>query len=266
MNNSDAVCVNANSVHVTEKLLKGKNIMYCLYMVKIISHTRQNSLLWKEASSTWLHREMREACLCKEQVHNLRAPASSATRCNSHSFTPLSHSLSVAWQSLPHQASRDSLPVPALHLHSPGWCHGRFSSWSRATEHTPRLAECAFACVCVYVCASISVPGSNINQWTCGECGPSLLALVMTSSVRQLWVERHIKQTWEEEDSGRWNMDSVPKLDYYDVFLLCFLLLQDTNACFCFLLVSVHSITHKIPSVSPYWATRNENLTSMRNE
>lgn len=84
----------------------------------------------------WLPRQMKEACLCREQVNNLRASASSATTCNSPSFTPLSHSLSMAWQSLSHQASCDSLPVPALHLHSL-WCHGRFSFWRRTTETLP---------------------------------------------------------------------------------------------------------------------------------
>lgn len=104
----------------------------------------------------WLPRQMKEACLCREQVNNLRASASAATTCNSPSFTPLSHSLSMAWQSLSHQASCDSLPVPALHLHSL-WCHGRFSFWRRTTEHTPRLALNTYACTCVFTCGHPSV-------------------------------------------------------------------------------------------------------------
>lgn len=58
--------------------------------------------------------DTKEVCLFKEQ---LKQPA--RLRCTSASVPLLSHSLSVAWQSLPHQASCDSLLVPALHLHWP---------------------------------------------------------------------------------------------------------------------------------------------------
>lgn len=124
-----------------------KYCLICIVFVTILVHWYVGKIIFPCLSAILkgcfidlIAGKMREACLCKEQVHNLRAQANSATSCNSHFFTLLSPSLSLAWQSLPHQASCDSLPVPTLHLHSPGWCHGRFSSWSRATMHTPHLA------------------------------------------------------------------------------------------------------------------------------
>lgn len=141
------------------------NTTFTVVCRKKYFHNHQ--LFWMEAQSTRLQGEMREACLCKEKVHNLRAPASSATKCNSHSLTPLSHSLSVAWQSLPHHASCDSLPVPALHLHSPGWSHGRFSSryWAHSPSVIMRVCMCVFVCVHSSAClaqTSVSRPAVNV--------------------------------------------------------------------------------------------------------
>lgn len=141
----------------------------------------------------------------------------------------LSHSPSLAWQTLPHQASCDSLPVPALHLHSSGWCHGRFSSWSRALPIwcNVHMYACVFMCVHPSAClAQTSVRGPVVNV-ALHSFPDDLL-----HEAKAFGRERHIKQAGEEENSR--NMDSVPKLDYCDIFshLLSFSLsffFYDTN-------------------------------------
>lgn len=90
----------------------------------------------------------------------------------------------MAWQSLPHQASCDSLPVPALHLHSPGWCHGRFSSWSLTyQEHSPSgiMLLCMRVCLRVYIHQHAWLKHQSADLWWMRP----FIALVMTSSVRQ---------------------------------------------------------------------------------
>lgn len=115
-------------------------------------------ILFSDASSA----ARRKSVYIKSGSNNQWAPTSSAMRCTSPSFTTLSHSLSAAWQSLPHQASRDSLPVPALHLH-----------WTVMSWQVFLLDSCRSAALSiwrvnerVYMRTSISVPRSVITTFS----------------------------------------------------------------------------------------------------
>lgn len=175
------------------------------------------------------------------RVNNMSAscgPWTVQERGVTQSFALLSHSPSLAWQTLPHQASCDSLPVPALHLHSSGWCHGRFSSWSRALHIwcNVRMYACVFMCVHPSAClAQTSVRGPVVNV-ALHSFPDDLL-----HEAKAFGRERHIKQAGEEENSR--NMDPVPKLDYCDIFPICFLSLS--------LFFSTIQICHLVASLHP---------------
>lgn len=191
-------------------------------------------------------RERSSACLCKQHVCKPRA--SLRTRCNSL----LSHSSSLAWQTLPHQASCDSLPVPALHLHSSGWCHGRFSSWSRTLPiwSNVRMYACVFMCVHPSAClAQTSVRGPVVNV-ALHSFRDDLLHEAKALERTALQTGRGGREQSEHGFSPKagllWDFFS-PLLPS----LLVVFFFYDTNMQFACLLVSVYSIQ---PSVNTYRA------------
>lgn len=161
----------------------------------------------------------------------------------------------MAWQSLSHQASCDSLPVPALHLHSL-WCHGRFSFWRRTPEHTPRLALNTYACTCVFTCGhpSVCLAKTSLSRPVVNAAFYSFSDDVFHKV--KVFFSRPIVHT-KEIQSQSWTSVIFDSLAF---------LFSKTNMSFCCLLVSVRSITRKSLSVNPYWAPCNENLTFMRKE